>query len=856
MQLNELTVGQKAVIHRVRGEGAFRKRILEMGFVQGRTVELLRKAPLGDPSCYSLMGYQVSLRRKEAELVDVTPLPNGQNPGVDHGENPPISPNHSQTGPSQPQENNTQWKEAQDSQGATHIPTAPRRITVALLGNPNSGKTTLFNLASGLKEHTGNYCGVTVESRTAHFAHANTLFELTDLPGTYSIEAYAPEERYVAEYLQLHRPDVILNVVDSNNLERNLYLTLQLLELGIPVVVALNMWDEFQKKGHRLNRPMLSDLLGAPCVPTVGRTGKGIDRLLEAIAWQHAHSAKSPHGQPYAYNNTLQEAVRQVVEGLLPGKEIPSLHAMLRGLEGDNTIVDQGLLTPETLNKAREALAAHLEGDTESYIADCRYARITTLLNRTLVQGPSEKNRGWKRRLDSLLTHRILGLPLFFLSIWFMFWLTFTVGEYPMQWIESGVELLSHWLTRSLPEGPARDLLVGGIIGGVGSVIVFLPQILLLFLCISVMEETGYMARAVFLIDRAMRGVGLHGRSFIPLVMGFGCNVPAVMATRSIENRNVRLVTMLIVPFMSCSARLPVYVLFVPILFPGYESLVLFSIYLLGILVGAVFSILLRKGPLRGNETPFVLELPPYRLPTIRSTLKLMWEKASQYLKKMGTVILLASIIIWALTYFPIERANTVNQGVEFTDNGPHASAEGNPVAGNPDGPSSNASLPHNATPTAQLAHYRHSYLGQLGCALEPIFLPLGFDWRVGVALLTGVSAKEVVVSTLGLVLQVPSEGEILGTPPEQNPALREKIRAARYDGGPRDGELLFTTASGLSLLVFVALYVPCIAAISGIRREAGSWKWALFAILHTTTTAYLLSWVTYQAATFLATLM
>lgn len=856
VQLDRLPCGCRGVIVRVRGAGAFRKRILEMGFVRGQQVELLGRAPLGDPSRYRVMGYEVSLRAREAQLVDVEVLPGCKEERAPYSVELPgvIEQKWTETQEADIPKREPEKGEAQRDHKRKAGATAKKLVRVALVGNPNSGKTSIFNLASGAREHTGNYSGVTIDSRTAHAEQGDYRFAITDLPGTYSLTAYTPEELYVREFILQQRPDLVINVVDAANLERNLYLTLQLLETGCRVVVVLNMWDELRAQGHRLNRLRLAELLGAPCVPTVGRTGEGIEQLFAAAIALYEGRAGAQLSPVAHYGKALGEAVVQV-RGLLAQlpaysqqpmlgtdyfvlkviESDPEEWRLLEGLEGFGAVSGR-------ISGVLKSLEEQVGVEPETYATDARYDFLHGVLGQTFAAAPSGARRTWKARLDAVLMHRIWGLPLFFGLMWFMFWCTFTLGEYPMELIEDGVAALGDWLLGVIPAGPLSDLLVGGIINGVGSVIVFLPQILILFFFIALLEDTGYMARAVFLMDRFMQGIGLHGRSFIPLVMGFGCNVPAIMATRTIEDRKVRLATMLINPFMSCSARLQVYVLLASTMFVGRSATVLFGVYMFGILVAVLMSFVFRRTLLRGEDSPFVMELPPYRVPTLGACLRHMWTRAVQYLQKMGTVILLASILIWFLGYFPRDTSRDGEFEARI------AAVEARAAETLTGNESDNSHVTASAAAEIRAIEReweawrsRESFLGRVGQFIEPAILPLGFDWRIGVGLVSGVAAKEVVVSTLGVLIQ--SEGDMEGGVE----LLKDRVRTVRYDSGPRAGELLFTPLSCVSLLLFVLLYVPCIAVVAAIRREAGSWKWAIFAALYTTALAYLVSLAVYQ---------
>ena len=839
MKLSELSRLQKARIIRVGGSGAFRKRILEMGFVQGQLVEMISKAPLGDPTRYRIMGYDVALRAAEAQLVDIELVD-------DNKAEPVTNLSSSQREVEQAQD----WhKEKSAKSEAGHV------LTIALVGNPNCGKTSLFNFASGAHEKTGNYSGVTVDAREGHLDYAGFQIRIVDLPGTYSLTAYSPEERYVREYILSSKPDVIVNVVDSTNLERNLYLTLQLREMGARCVVALNMWDELTGRGDYLNRLKLAELLGVACVPTNGRTGKGIGQMLEAAV--AAYRLKEDKGAtPFQkYDDLLVQVCEPVRDAATQvfGRRL-SDYELLKLIEGDPELMSLARKQPEgdalekVLQQATATLKARTGKDSETYCTDVRYAFLAKLTKQTYLPAPAQEKQTLKQRIDAVLTHRIWGLPIFLFLLWFMFWATFTIGQYPMDWIEAGVAALGEGVKTLMPEGSLRDLITDGIINGVGSVIVFLPQILILFLFISILEDTGYMARAVFLIDRTMRSFGLHGRSFIPLVMGFGCNVPAIMATRTIEDRKVRLTTMLVNPFMSCSARLQVYILFVNLVFPMYAGTALFAIYMFGVLVALLMAFVFRRSLLKGNESPFVIELPPYRIPTLRSSLHHMWDKGVQYLQKMGSVILVAALLIWFLGYFPRSSSqdHVYEQRIQEAEQ-QYAVAEEEDT---PDRLEKVAALRDSAVSHIEWewesVRQRESFLGRLGTAIEPAIRPLGFDWRIGVGLLSGIAAKEVVVSTLGVLLQLGPDND------ENSPALREKLPTVTWDAGPKQGEPLFTPLASLALLVFVVLYVPCIAVISAIRRESGSWKWALFAAFYSTAIAYVASLLVYQIGSLL----
>ena len=788
-KLSEVISGRSVFIENVKGKGAFRQRIGEMGFVRGKKITVVKNAPLNDPIEFSIMGYNVSLRRKEASLIEVSS-------SLKHAEM-----------------NDQLFTEF--IPGSLQVSEARHKIRVAVVGNPNSGKTTIFNYASGSREHVGNYTGVTVSSKTATFRQDNTVFNLTDLPGTYSISAYSPEELYVRDFILEQKPDVVINIIDAANLERNLFLTTQLIDMNIKVVVALNMFDELVKNHDRFDYSGLGKMLGIPFVPTIGSRGKGIKKLFQKVI--EVHTGKDPFQRNVKinYGYEVECSISRIVDMIKPAAEavflpgIPArfiaLQLLSRDRHAENLIINTGCYK-EIIRTAREE-AARIENlmsdPVESVITDARYGFISGALKETFIEGLADRRRV-SDSIDHLLTNRYFGFPVFLLFMWLMFSATFNLGAYPQDWIDKGVGLLSGLLNSHMAEGSLKQLLSEGIIGGVGGVIVFLPNIMILFFFISLMEDTGYMARAAFITDKLMHKIGLHGKSFIPLIMGFGCNVPAIMATRTIENRNNRLLTMLINPFISCSARLPVYILLIGAIFPDFKGTLLFTIYLTGILVAGLVALTFKNTLFRSTDAPFVMELPPYRLPTIRSIFKHMWLKASQYLKKMGGIIMVASVLIWALGHFPVQKQHSAN------------------------------STAKNAGVTDE------SYIGRIGKFIEPAIQPLGFDWRMGVCLLTGVAAKEIVVSTMGVIYQS-------GNRQDSSASMEERIRSATYTEGKHQGKKVFTPLATVSFLLFTLLYFPCIATVAAIYNESGSWKWAAFSVAFTTGLAWVLSLIVYQ---------
>jgi ferrous iron transport protein B len=836
MLLSELQNGEYGIVSKVRGRGAFRKRIMEMGFIRGKKVTVVKNAPLKDPIEYSILGYEVSLRRSEASLIEVV-TPN-ETPGLlENGysgvHKPSVDPNMVES--------------------AAKI--GSKIVNVALVGNPNSGKTTLFNIASGAREQVGNYSGVTVDSKLARFKYKGYTFNITDLPGTYSLTAYTPEELYVRRFIHEQKPDVVINVVDSSNLERNLYLTTQLIDMDIKVVVALNMYDELQKQGSKFDYKALGKMLGIPFVPTVSSKGKGIGELFDTVINVYADKDKTLRHVHINYGEQIERAIESVQVPIKKSDNstlnihYSSRYLAIKLLEKDKR-AHHLLSHSNTYTEIQNTINQHvkrLEGiyleDSESLLTDAKYGFIAGALKETFSEGVRQKRQSTEV-IDEFMTHKLFGFPIFIFFMWVTFFTTFKLGAYPMDWIDQGVSWLSSFIGNNMPEGAFKDLLVGGIINGVGSVIVFLPNILILFFFISLLEDTGYMARAVFITDKLMHKIGLHGKSFIPLIMGFGCNVPAIMATRTIENRNNRLVTMLINPFMSCSARLPVYILILGAFFPEYAGSLLFLIYIIGIGIAMLMALFFKKTLFKGDDVPFVMELPPYRIPTLKSTMRHMWYKGSQYLKKMGGVILVAVIIIWALEYYP----QNVNFSQNFDEQIEKIINENQPKIDNALNAYDSDSLSRlmqkqlSAIESVKISEQQgNSYLGRIGKFIEPIIRPLGFDWKMGISLLSGVAAKEIVVSTLGVLMQANEDAE------EESQTLTQKLRAETYSSGPRQGERVFTPLSAFSFLLFILIYFPCVAVIAAIKKESGSWKWAAFTIAYTTGLAWLVSFIFYQ---------
>ncbi|MGQ9846616.1 MAG: ferrous iron transport protein B [Bacteroidales bacterium] len=808
MLLTDLKPGEKAFIIRVKGRGSFRKRILEMGFVKGKVVEYMQQAPLNDPIAFKIMESEVSLRKSEAALIEVE---NINQEIIDQTTNYSTFESLIEQIPSLREKSNT--------------------IHVALVGNPNSGKTTLFNYCTGLSEHVGNYGGVTVDLKKGIFNYKNYKFEITDLPGTYSLSAYTPEELYVRNHLLNEFPDVVVNVVDASNLERNLFLTTQLIDMDLRIVMALNMYDELVKKGDRFNYEKMGAMLGIPIVPTVSNRGRGILELFDRIIQIHENNDSFYRHIHIYYGENIENAIALIQNEIKKNKSFndkySSRYIALKLLEKDKEIetLIQNCPNYNTLKSISNKLINQLEKDfgesVETIIADAKYGFINGALTENYKKN-KQPTRQFTKKIDKILINRFLGLPIFLFFLWLTFEGTFFIGQFPVAWIQNLIDFLSINVSQWLPSSIFKDLLIDGIFKGVGGVLVFLPNILLLFFFIAIMEDTGYMARAAFIMDKIMHTIGLHGKSFIPLFMGFGCNVPAIMATRTIESKTDRIVTMLINPFMSCSARLPVYVLITSAFFNKKAGTIIFLIYMIGILLAGLISFTFKKTVFKKNEIPFVMELPPYRIPTLRNLYRHMWQKAKQYLKKMAGIILLASIIIWTLSYFPHspkikQKTQQIVKLLNKQDINPYQKQQ----------------LEKLYQQYMQFT-IKNSYLGQLGQTIEPIIKPLGFDWRIAVSLMAGITGKEVVVSTLAVLFNNHSL--------QQN---QSSLQASLKQAVNADGEKLFTTPVIMAFLMFVLIYFPCVGVIAAIKKESGSTKWALFEIIFTTTLAWIIAFLT-----------
>ncbi len=790
-------MGERGVIVKIYGNGGFRKRIVEMGFIKGKTVEAVSDAPLHDPIVYKVIGYKVSLRREEAKMIEVISESEvvGQE-NFDTTELRPIESHEPQMGKASAESESTRLQLMEQLAAERG-----KNIKVALIGNPNCGKTSLFNIASGSHEHVGNYSGVTVDAKEGKFEYNGYHFVIVDLPGTYSLSAYSPEELYVRKNLVENTPDIIINVVDGSNLERNMYLTMQLIDMNFPMVVALNMYDELEKSGDKFDYLSLASMLGTPIVPTICRNGKGVGELFQTVidVYNGTNDTASRHIH-VNHGETLEKSINRVraaiskIAGDLSSKYSLRFLA-IKMLENDSD-AEKVIAAPNheeiiaVTYEEKKRIEEELHEQSESAIVDAKYGFISGALKETYhPQIVKEHHRTFTERIDSVVTNRFMGYPIFFLLLFLMFETTFSLGQYPMDWIDGLVGKIGEFVGENMPSGILKDLITDGIIGGVGAVIVFLPNILILYFFISLLEDSGYMARAAFMMDKLMHKMGLHGKSFIPMIMGFGCNVPAIMASRTIESPKSRLVTMLVTPLMSCSARLPLYIVLIGAFFPRHASLVMLGLYAFGIMMAVVMARIFSKLFMKKGNLPFVMELPPYRMPTSKTIMRHTWEKGRQYLRKMGGIILMASILIWALGYFPR----------------PEVPTEAN----------------------------SNSYMERIGRAIEPVMKPLGFDWRMNAGIIAGTGAKELVVSTMGVLYNQTNEADSEET--DETTHLQQAVKNA------------MTPRSAAAYLIFVLLYFPCLATVAAIRNETGQWRWALFTAIYTTLLAYVCSLIFYQ---------
>ena len=815
MKLSEVKYSETVIITKVLGHGSFRKRISEMGFIKGKEVKVIKNAPFNGAFEFKIINYNISLRKSEADLIEVVPISEFVK-----------------------SENENYQGVIDRDIDLVNQSERTKIINIALVGNPNSGKTTLFNYISGSKEKVGNYSGVTVDIKKATFTTKGYTINFFDLPGTYSLTAYSKEEIFVREFIYEQTPDIVINVLDATNLERNLFLTTQLIDMDVRIVAALNMFDELEKRKLFFDKDELAKLLGIPFVPTISSKGIGLENLIDKVIDVFEGKDKISRHVHINYGKDLEDAIKNVRQKIKENKpitdKISSRFLALKLLEKDGQVSTLLSHYPnfDEIQKSTQREINKIEllekEDSETIITNAKYSFITGALKETF-RNPHQSEKTRSEKIDDVLTHPIFGFPIFTTILFLMFYVTFKVGAYPMDWIDMGVVALGDFVAKLMTDGMLKDLLVNGIISGAGSVLVFLPNILILFLFISLLEGTGYMARAAFIMDKIMHRFGLHGRSFIPMIMGFGCNVPAILATRSMRNKGDRILTMLIIPFMSCSARLPVYVLIISAFFDKYQPLYLMGIYAVGIFFAFLTAQILNKTFFRNKETPFVMELPTYRLPTLRNVLYHMWDKTKHYLKKIGTIILVGVIIVWALEYFPRETKNTAVLQKEIQ------LAEQNTSLAAVDKENTIAQL------NIQIESDRltNSYLGRFGKFIEPVMRPLGFDWKMSIALLAGLPAKEIVISTMGVLYQTVDD--------ETTVNLQQKLKNEKFKTGKNTGQFVFTTPTALAFLIFILIYFPCIGVVVAIKNESESWKWAIFAVFYTTSLAWVAAFFVYN---------
>lgn len=836
MKLSDLNTGEQGVIVKVNGHGSFRKRLIEMGFIAGKKVTVVLNAPLKDPIEYEILGYKLSLRRSEAEQIEV--IGESEAKEVMKKDNS-FDTIYADDSDEEWSLNNMMKKLAEERK---HV------IRVALVGNPNCGKTSLFNIASGSHEHVGNYSGVTVDAKEGRFEYKGYKFVLVDLPGTYSLSAYSPEELYVRKNLIGNVPDVVINVVDASNIERNLYLTAQVIDMNLKVVMALNMYDELKDKGDELDIKQLGYLLGMPVCPTVSRDGTGIPELFDTVIKIYTQSdPKLARHIHINHGAELEKSIDRIKLLLQKNQSLRDKYSTrylaIKYLEDDKDIekIIDTLPNRDEIISARvieeQRIIDLLHTNTESAIVDAKYAFIQGALAETYKPHQDATPRKTVTdKIDAIVTNKWMAFPIFIAVLYLIFQTTFAVGDYPMQWIDWFVGKFGDFVATFMADGWLKDLVVDGIISGVGSVLVFLPNILILYFFISLMEDSGYMSRAAFIVDKLMHKIGLHGKSFIPMVMGFGCNVPAIMATRAIESRKSRMITIAIIPFMSCAGRLPIFVLLAGAFFPHNAALVLLGIYLLGIVLAILSAIVLSKF-VKDDDLPFVMELPPYRIPTAKAIWRHTWEKGQQYLQKMATTILICSVIIWFLGYFPKNKELMAAQEEYAT----LAQTPAGRLSANADEVDVNAATATKEQLTTRIDslyayQQENSYIGQLGRMVSPALDPLGFNWKMDVGLLTGIAAKELVVSTLGVMYSEGakvSEGHDMSEDTQLQSALVNDV----------------TPAAALSFMVFILLYFPCVATFVAIKNETGKWRWAVACCAYTMAVAWVMSFIVYRLA-------
>ena len=836
MRLSDLNTGEQGVIVKVNGHGSFRKRLIEMGFIAGKKVTVVLNAPLKDPIEYEILGYKLSLRRSEAEQIEV----------IGESEAKEVMKKDISFDTIYADDCDEEWSLSnlmkKLAEERKHV------IRVALVGNPNCGKTSLFNIASGSHEHVGNYSGVTVDAKEGRFEYKGYKFVLVDLPGTYSLSAYSPEELYVRKNLIDNVPDVVINVVDASNIERNLYLTAQVIDMNLRVVMALNMYDELKDKGDELDIKQLGYLLGMPVCPTVSRDGTGIPELFDTVIKIYTQSdPKLARHIHINHGAELEKSIDRIKLLLQKNQSLRDKYSTrylaIKYLEDDKDIekIIDALPDRDEIISARvieeQRIIDLLHTNTESAIVDAKYAFIQGALAETYrPHQDTTPRKTVTDKIDAIVTNKWMAFPIFIAVLYLIFQTTFAVGDYPMQWIDWFVGKFGEFVAMFMAEGWLKDLVVDGIISGVGSVLVFLPNILILYFFISLMEDSGYMSRAAFIVDKLMHKIGLHGKSFIPMVMGFGCNVPAIMATRAIESRKSRMITIAIIPFMSCAGRLPIFVLLAGAFFPHNAALVLLGIYLLGIVLAILSAIVLSKF-VKDDDLPFVMELPPYRIPTAKAIWRHTWEKGKQYLQKMATTILVCSVLIWFLGYFPKNKELMAAQEEYATlAEKPAGRIEINAGEGEVNAIVASKENLVSRIDSLYACQQENSYIGQLGRMVAPALDPLGFNWKMDVGLLTGIAAKELVVSTLGVMYSEGakvSEGRDMSEDTQLQSALVNDV----------------TPAAALSFMVFILLYFPCVATFVAIKNETGKWRWAVACCAYTMAVAWIMSFIVYRLA-------
>ncbi|MBN2656940.1 MAG: ferrous iron transport protein B [Spirochaetales bacterium] len=805
--LSELNIGQNAVVISVNAKGEVKRRLLDMGMCKGAVFTVIRIAPLGDPIVIKIKGFDLSLRMEEAASIVVETEIKEEDRGLEKDKlYSPVD---------------ASLKSREKGR---------KEINVALLGNPNSGKTSLFNCLAGAHQKVGNFSGVTVEKYEGFVRYKDYKINLIDLPGTYSLTAYSPEEVVARNYIIEERPDIVIDVIDGTNLERNLYLTTQIMELEVDVLYAINMIDEVEKQGIEIDIQQIQKLLGSHVVTTSAARHLGIDLLLDHVIRVYEGDISVTKNK-LIYSRYIEEQIGKLKNLLVSDAWLSSrynLHWLaVKLLENDQLVYETvkqrsiWIRVERILNETLDIFEKTVHRDPDVVITEDRHSFIRGAIRET-VQVPNKIKKNLTDYIDDIVLNRILGLPIFFGIMWLIFQFTFTVGQYPMDWLDSLFSFIAQGVGVLLPEGFLKSLVVDGIISGVGGVLVFVPNILLLFLAISLLEATGYMARAAFVVDKAMHKIGLHGKSFIPLITGFGCTVPAIMACRTLKNRADRIVTMMITTFMSCGARLPVYILLIGAFFPPSQAgNVLFGIYMLGVLIALLSALVMKKVVFRDESEPFVMELPPYRKPSGSSVLRQVGFKAGMYVKKAGTIILGASVLIWLMTNYPVSK--------DISD---HYESVRREIASDTSlGSREKIELIAAADFDEAAGQMEYSLAGRFGKLTEPLVKPIGFDWKIGISLTAGLAAKEIIVSTMNTIYSVQDSGD---------------IKRLSSDFKTVTG---YSTATALSLMVFVLLYAPCMAAIAVFHKEAGRWKYTALMFAYTMSVAWIVSFIVYRIA-------